>query len=243
MPFREIRTRLLALGGATNFVTMVVPVSHRSGGSFVARNLAAAFAFDETKTSLLIDCNLRYPSQHTALGVKPTEGGLIDTIWNIRRSASRKSPLPHGHSAAAADSGRQAARDERRVFLVVPHARCARFAAQPLSGPLSLHRQSARSRDRRTRASWRISLISSCSWSATVAIRRQRSHRRRPSSIRTGLPAWCSTSCLDTKAAGRASASPQGGAGRGNARKKTRDVRSPCRQESAPHRRMQENGD
>jgi protein-tyrosine kinase len=78
--FREVRTRLLALGGANNFVTMVVPVSPRSGGSFVARNLAAAFAFDEAKTALLIDCDSRHPSQHTALGVKPTEGGLIDYL-------------------------------------------------------------------------------------------------------------------------------------------------------------------
>ena len=78
--FREIRTRLLGLAGPHNFVTLVVPVSPRSGGSFVARNLAAAFAFDEAKTSLLIDCNLRYPSQHKALGVDPTSGGLIDFL-------------------------------------------------------------------------------------------------------------------------------------------------------------------
>ena len=73
--FREIRTRLLWLGGEHNFVTLVVPVSPGSGGSFVARNLATAFAFDEAKTSLLIDCNLRYPTQHTALGVDASSGG------------------------------------------------------------------------------------------------------------------------------------------------------------------------
>lgn len=78
--FREIRTRLLAMGGLQNFVTLVVSVSPRSGGSFVARNMAAAFAFDEAKTSLLIDCNLRYPSQHKALGVDPAKGGLIDFL-------------------------------------------------------------------------------------------------------------------------------------------------------------------
>jgi protein-tyrosine kinase len=78
--FREIRTRLLWLGGEHNFVTLVVPVSPDSGGSFVARNLAAAFAFDEFKTSLLIDCNLRYPAQHKALGVDPVSGGLIDYL-------------------------------------------------------------------------------------------------------------------------------------------------------------------
>lgn len=78
--FREIRTRLLALGGDQNFVTLVVPVSPGSGGSFVARNLAAAFAFDEAKTSLLIDCDFRNPDQHKALGVDPSHGGLIDYL-------------------------------------------------------------------------------------------------------------------------------------------------------------------
>ncbi len=78
--FREIRTRLLELGGSNNFVTLVVSVSLGSGGSFVARNLATAFAFDEARTSLLIDCNLRYPAQHRALGVSPESKGLIDLL-------------------------------------------------------------------------------------------------------------------------------------------------------------------
>lgn len=77
--FREIRTRLLALGGDQNFVTMVVPVSPGSGGSFVARNLAAAFAFDEAKTALLIDCNPRHAAQHKALGTEAGPG-LIDYL-------------------------------------------------------------------------------------------------------------------------------------------------------------------
>lgn len=78
--FREIRTRLLGMAGEHNFVTLLASVSPRSGGSFVARNLATAFAFDETKTSLLIDCNLRYPTQHKALEVDPVHGGLIDFL-------------------------------------------------------------------------------------------------------------------------------------------------------------------
>lgn len=78
--FREIRTRLLGLAGPQNFVTLVVSVSPGSGGSFVACNLATAFAFDEAKTSLLIDCNLRYPDQHKMLSVNPTTGGLIDLL-------------------------------------------------------------------------------------------------------------------------------------------------------------------
>jgi len=77
--FREIRTRLLALGGNENFVTMVAAVSSGGGGSFVARNLAAAFAFDEAKTALLIDCNVRHPAQHEALGTVPSPG-LVDYL-------------------------------------------------------------------------------------------------------------------------------------------------------------------
>lgn len=77
--FREIRTRLLALGGDENFVTMVASVSPGSGASFVARNLAAAFAFDEARTALLIDCNPRHASQHKALGTEAGPG-LIDYL-------------------------------------------------------------------------------------------------------------------------------------------------------------------
>lgn len=78
--FREIRTRLLALAEGRNFVTLVVPVSPGSGGSYVARHLATAFAFDEAKASLLIDCNVHRPSQHSAFGVDAVRGGLLDHL-------------------------------------------------------------------------------------------------------------------------------------------------------------------
>ena len=83
--FRGIRTRLLEMGGDSNFITLVCSVSPRSGGSFVSRNLATAFAFDESKTSLLIDCNLRYPNQHKAMGVEPATGGLVDFLEHPSR--------------------------------------------------------------------------------------------------------------------------------------------------------------
>ena len=78
--FRELRTRLLGLAGSGNFTTLVVGVSPGCGASFVTRNLAAAFALDESKTSLLVDCNLRYPDQHRALGVNVDNGGLVDFL-------------------------------------------------------------------------------------------------------------------------------------------------------------------
>lgn len=75
--FRELRTRILALGGDHNFVTMVAPVRHGCGGSFVARNLAAAFAFDETKNALLIDCDARHPTQEAAFKIDAEAGSLM----------------------------------------------------------------------------------------------------------------------------------------------------------------------
>jgi protein-tyrosine kinase len=80
--FRELRTRLLALGSghSSNFVTLVAPVRHGCGGSYVARNLAAAFAFDDTKQALLIDCDATHPAQGDALHVAADRGGLIDFL-------------------------------------------------------------------------------------------------------------------------------------------------------------------
>jgi protein-tyrosine kinase len=78
--FRELRTRLLELSDGQNFTTLIVPVSRGSGASFVARNLALAFAFDESRTALLVDCDLQQPTQHLALGVDPKSGGLTDYL-------------------------------------------------------------------------------------------------------------------------------------------------------------------
>jgi protein-tyrosine kinase len=80
--FRDIRTRLLAIAGENNIVTLVAPVSPGSGGSFVARNLAAAMAFDESKSAVLVDCDLRNPSQHSTMRVDPSNGGLLSYLEN-----------------------------------------------------------------------------------------------------------------------------------------------------------------
>lgn len=77
--FRDLRTKLLAMVDG-NFVTLVAPVSRGCGGSFVARNLAAAMAFDETKSSLLVDCDLRHPSQDATMRVDTATGGLTDYL-------------------------------------------------------------------------------------------------------------------------------------------------------------------
>lgn len=108
--FRGMRTRLLALAGARNFVTLVVAVSPRSGGSFVARNLAEAFAFDASRSVLLMDCNLHHPAQQAALGVDGAHGGLIDYLEHAgstpqqiqyRTRVPRLSLIPAGTPRAA----------------------------------------------------------------------------------------------------------------------------------------------
>lgn len=78
--FREVRTRLLAAANDSNIVTLIAPVSRGSGGSFVARNLAAAFAFDEARSAVLVDCDVYHPSQHATMHVDPFKGGLVNYL-------------------------------------------------------------------------------------------------------------------------------------------------------------------
>lgn len=60
--FRELRTQLLKTNKKKNFVCMVTSITNSGGASYVARNLAAVFALDKAKTSMLIDANLYAPS-------------------------------------------------------------------------------------------------------------------------------------------------------------------------------------
>jgi protein-tyrosine kinase len=81
--FRELRTRLLGMAsslGLGYFTTLVVPMVPSSGASFVARNLAAAFTLQDHQMALLVDCNLRHPTQHQALGIRADENGLFDFL-------------------------------------------------------------------------------------------------------------------------------------------------------------------
>lgn len=81
--FRELRTRLLAMAsasGKSHFTTLLAPIQAGSGASFVTRNLAAAFTLEQRHVAILIDCNLRNPSQHTALGLSVDDGGLFDYL-------------------------------------------------------------------------------------------------------------------------------------------------------------------
>jgi Mrp family chromosome partitioning ATPase len=81
--FRELRQRLLAMAqslGLDHFTTLVVPLQSGSGASFIARNLAAAFTLEDGRISMLVDCNLRHPTQHLSLGARLEDGGLFDYL-------------------------------------------------------------------------------------------------------------------------------------------------------------------
>jgi len=79
--FRELRTKIVQQSRGKNGVILVSGVREGSGGSFVAQNLGAAFAFDAGKTALVIDCNLKNPSVHELIEDQSAPG-LIDYLEN-----------------------------------------------------------------------------------------------------------------------------------------------------------------
>jgi Mrp family chromosome partitioning ATPase len=83
--FRELRTRLQAMGagvGLQRFTVLVVSIERGSGASFIARNLAVAFTLQEQRRAVLIDCNLRNPTQHIAFDLLGDSDGLFDYLEN-----------------------------------------------------------------------------------------------------------------------------------------------------------------
>lgn len=81
--FRELRTRLYQLAGnRDNFVLLITSVAPEGGASFVSLNLGAAIALDESKTALVVDCNIYDPSLHRLLPVEP-DYGLVEYLENI----------------------------------------------------------------------------------------------------------------------------------------------------------------
>lgn len=77
--FRELRTKILQATRGKNCALLVTSASSAAGCSFVARNLAVAFSFDESKTALLMDCNLQNPS-HNELVPPEITLGLTDYL-------------------------------------------------------------------------------------------------------------------------------------------------------------------
>lgn len=81
--FRELRTNFYHLAaGKDNFVLLVSSVVPEGGASFVGLNLGAAIALDESKTAIVVDCNVRDPSLHRILPIDP-DYGLLDYLENV----------------------------------------------------------------------------------------------------------------------------------------------------------------
>jgi capsular exopolysaccharide synthesis family protein len=59
--FREIRTHIYQALRNKNTPVLVTAVSSDAGNTFVTKNIAAAIALDDAKTSLIVDCNLINP--------------------------------------------------------------------------------------------------------------------------------------------------------------------------------------
>ncbi len=80
--FRELRNKLLKISSGENFVVMLTAVKPRSGTSFCTLNVATAFAMDDTRTSLVVDCNQQNPVQHKYLNIDKNKEliGLTDYI-------------------------------------------------------------------------------------------------------------------------------------------------------------------
>lgn len=81
---REIRTKVTQRTASGNCVIMVTGAALNSGTSFVAINLAAAFALDAARTSLIVDCNIRDPYLHHLVDGK-IEAGLTNYLTDNTR--------------------------------------------------------------------------------------------------------------------------------------------------------------
>ena len=93
--FRGLRTKLFDMNNGEGFVVMVSPIAPESGASFVISNLAAAIALDNTKTALLVDCNINNPSLHQVLDVN-YQFGLTDYIEKPNEVAIEQLIYPTG---------------------------------------------------------------------------------------------------------------------------------------------------
>ncbi len=80
--FRELRANVLHNCIRRNPVILVTGVSAGCGTSFLARNLAVSIAFDEARTAILMDCNLRRPAVASNFLLPDKTTGLMDLFGN-----------------------------------------------------------------------------------------------------------------------------------------------------------------
>ena len=56
--FRELRTKIMQKAGGENFSLLVTSVASGGGSTFLTKNIAASFELDQSKTALVVECNL-----------------------------------------------------------------------------------------------------------------------------------------------------------------------------------------
>ena len=79
--YRDLRTKLIQKSQGRNFIVLITSCLTGSDSSSVALNLSTAFSFDESKTSLLIDSDLKNPKLDSLLGME-ADKGLTDYLEN-----------------------------------------------------------------------------------------------------------------------------------------------------------------
>lgn len=87
--FRQLRTSLLQRSGDRNFIMVVTSATRDGGASFVALNLAAAIAFDESKTAIVVSCNLLNPSLDRLVQTEGKAPGLTDYLAGEEEAVER----------------------------------------------------------------------------------------------------------------------------------------------------------
>ncbi len=87
--FRELRANVLHSCAHRNPVILVTGVGAGCGTSFLARNLAVSIAFDEYRTALLMDCNLRRPAVARNFRLADRSSGLMDLFGQSDQDLAR----------------------------------------------------------------------------------------------------------------------------------------------------------
>lgn len=79
--YRDLRTKLIQKSNGKNFVSMFTSAVSGNDSTITSINLATAFALDESKTALMIDCNINSPRLDSMLGLD-IDTGLTDYLEN-----------------------------------------------------------------------------------------------------------------------------------------------------------------
>lgn len=77
--YRTLRTKLLSESNKSNFITLVTSVVPQSNSYIIAANIAATFALDEAKTSMLVESDIRGANLNGVFGLTDSKG-MIDYL-------------------------------------------------------------------------------------------------------------------------------------------------------------------